>query len=33
MTKITVEDIIKELTSNELNERDKKRTVNIVVVV
>lgn len=32
MTKITVEDIIKELTSNELNERDKKRTVNIVVV-
>lgn len=32
MTKITVEDIIKELTSNELNEIDKKRTVNIVVV-
>lgn len=32
MTKLTVEDIIKELTNNELDTRDKKRTVNIVVV-
>lgn len=32
MTKLTVEDLINELTSNELDERAKKRTVNIVVV-
>lgn len=32
MTKLTVEDLINELTTNELDERDRKRTVNIVVV-
>lgn len=32
MTKITVEDLLAELNGNELNQRDKQRTVNIVVV-
>jgi hypothetical protein len=32
MTKITVENLLAELSSNELSQRDKQRTVNIVVV-
>lgn len=31
MTKITLEDMLNEIGTNELNDRDKKRTISIVV--